>query len=74
MTTKATRHTSIKAGIATVVAATGLVAIAPGTGHADGYSPGVCRDGLRLVVHYVEVGDQATASALFDNLWAGGCR
>jgi hypothetical protein len=74
MTTKTIRHKSIKAGIAAAVAAAGLVAVTPGIGHADGYSPGVCDMGWRLVIHYVEVGDQATAGALFDNLWDGGCR
>jgi hypothetical protein len=40
MTTKTIRHKSIKSGIAAALAAAGLVSIAHGIGHADGYSPG----------------------------------
>jgi hypothetical protein len=32
-----------------------------------------CGDFFKILVHYVESGDQATASALFDNMVAMGC-
>jgi hypothetical protein len=73
MTTNSIRGKCIKAGIGAVAAA-GLVAVAvPGTSHADGMSYDNCQMFLRLVVHYVEAGDQATAIALFDNLDQQGC-
>jgi hypothetical protein len=66
--------------IRTTVAAAALVALTAvgvsvgtaGTASAA-TDPGVCNDGIRLLIHYVDVGDQATASALFDTLIAMGC-
>jgi hypothetical protein len=72
MTAKSIRRKSIIAGIGALAAA-GLVAVAPATSHADGMSYDNCQMFLRLVVHYVEAGDQATALALFDNLHQQGC-
>ena len=73
MTAKSIRRKSIIAGIGAVAAAAGLVAVAPATSHADGMSYDNCQMFLRLVVHYVEAGDQATAMAVFDNLHQQGC-
>lgn len=72
MTAKSIRRKSIIAGTGAVAAA-GLVAVAPATSHADGMSYDNCQLFLRLVVHYVEAGDQATAMAVFDNLHQQGC-
>jgi hypothetical protein len=43
-----------------------------GTASAVG-GPAVCNDFGRILIYYVEVGDQATALALFDNMIAMGC-
>jgi hypothetical protein len=72
MTAKSIHRKSIIAGIGALAVA-GLVAVAPATSHADGMSYDNCQMFLRLVVHYVEAGDQATAIALFDNLDQQGC-
>jgi len=66
--------------IRTTIAAAVLVALTtigvtlgmagPASASAD---PGVCNDGVTLVIYYVGIGDQATASALMDTLAAMGC-
>ncbi|HEY1295669.1 MAG TPA: hypothetical protein VGJ60_21530 [Chloroflexota bacterium] len=44
-----------------------------GTASAAG-GPAVCNDFGRILIYYVDVAnDQATASALFDNMIAMGC-
>jgi len=58
----------------TALVALASVSVLVGTAAtASAAGPAVCNDFGRMVIYYVEVGDQATASAVFDNMIAMGC-
>ena len=56
-----------------LVALTSISVLAGTVGTASAAGPAVCNDFGRMVIYYVEVGDQATALAVFDNMIAMGC-
>lgn len=60
--------TTALVALASVSALVGTV----GTASAAG-GPAVCNDFGKILIYYVDVGDQATALALFDNMIAMGC-
>ena len=56
-----------------LVAVTSIGVMIGTVGTASASGPAVCNDFGRMVIIYVELGDQATASAVFDNMIAMGC-
>ena len=56
-----------------LVALTSISVLVGTVGTASAAGPAVCNDFGRMVIYYVEVGDQATALAVFDNMIAMGC-
>jgi hypothetical protein len=58
---------------AALVALTSLSVLVGTVGTASAADRGVCNDFGRMVIYYAEVGDQATAVAVFDNMIAMGC-
>ena len=68
----------IRSKIAVVLAAAalaltiGLIAVPAATASASA-DPGVCHDGIVLADYYFDIGDYATADAIFYNLVQMGC-
>jgi hypothetical protein len=56
-----------------LVALTSISVLVGTVGTASAAGPAVCNDFGRMVIYYVDVGDQATALAVFDNMIAMGC-
>jgi hypothetical protein len=65
-------HRTIAAAALVALTSIGVLVGTVGTASAAG-GPAVCNDFGRILIYYVEVGDQATALALFDNMIAMGC-
>jgi hypothetical protein len=65
-------RTTVSTAALVALTTIGILFGTAGTASASADS-GVCRDGGNLVVYYVNIGDQATASALMDTLVAMGC-
>jgi hypothetical protein len=65
-------HRTIAAAALVALTSIGAMVGTVGTASAAG-GPAGCNDFGRILIYYVEVGDQATALALFDNMIAMGC-
>ena len=52
-----------------VMAVAGFAVISPGTASAND----ACEDFIRMMIIYDEMGDRATADAIWDNLQRDGC-
>ena len=63
-------HAKIATAVLVALTSIGVLVGTAGTASA---SPAACGDFFKILLYYVEVGDQPTALALFDNMIAMGC-
>ena len=63
----------VKIGAALIALTAGFAAISATTATAASASAPDCSDGFTLWNYYHDIGDTATATALFSNLYGMGC-